>query len=72
MPATPSQRAMFSFSGWIIDRIDIGWKDSLATVFLRRDDRVQQQKCSQCYHPVGKMRENERTELDLPLRTLDV
>ena len=72
MSATPSLRPMFSFSGWIIDRIDIDWKDSLATVFLRRDGRVQQQKCSQCDHPMGKMRENERTVLDLPLGTLDV
>ena len=63
---------MLSFSGWIIDRIDIDWKVSLATVFLRRDGRVQQQKCSQCDHPMGKMRENERTVLDLPLGTLDV
>ena len=54
MSATPSLRPMFSFSGWIIDRIDIDWKDSLATVFLRRDGRVQQQKCSQCDHPVGE------------------
>lgn len=50
MSATPSQRPVFSFSSWIIDCIDIDWKDSLATVFLRRDGRVQQQKCSQCYH----------------------
>ena len=72
MSATPLLRPMFSFSGWIIDRIDIDWKDSLATVFLRRDGRVQQQKCSQCGHPMGKMRENEHTVLDLPLGTLDV
>ena len=63
---------MFSFSGWIIDRIDIEWKVSWTTVFLRRDGRVQQQKCSQYDHPMGKMRENERKVLDLPLGTLDV
>ena len=56
MSATPSLRPMFSFLGWIIDRIDIDWKDSLATVFLRRDGRVQQQKCSQCDHPMGRKR----------------
>ena len=72
MSATPSLRPMFSFPGWIIDHIDIDWEDSLATVFLRRDGRVQQQKCSQCEYPMGKMRENERTVLDLPLGTLNV
>ena len=34
--------------------------------------RIQQFRCSQCQNPMGKIRENERTVLDLPLGTLDV
>ena len=44
----------------------------MATVYLRRDGRIQQLRCSQCQNPMGKIRESERTVLDLPLGTLDV
>ncbi len=72
MSTTPSLRPMFSFPGWVIDHIDINWDESVATVSLRRDGRIQQFRCSQCQNPMGKIRENERTVLDLPLGTLDV
>lgn len=72
MCATPSLRPMFAFSGWVIDRIDIDWDDSEAFVYLRRDGRIQQLKCSQCYWPMGKMRENDRCVQDLPLGTIKV
>ena len=67
MSTTPSLRPMFAFSGWIIDSIDIDWQISEATVFLRRDGRIPQIKCSQCQWPMGKMREAERCVQDLPL-----
>ena len=63
---------MFSFSGWVIDRIDIDWEASEAIVDLRRDGRIQQIKCSQCHHAMGKMRENERSVQDLPLGAINV
>lgn len=72
MCATPSLRPMFAFSGWVIERIDIDWDDSEAFVHLRRDGRIQQLKCSQCYWPMGKMRENDRCVQDLPLGTIKV
>ena len=72
MCATPSLRPMFAFSGWVIDSIDIDWKLSEATVFLRRDGRIQQTKCSQCHHPMGKMREKDRCVQDLPLGFIQV
>lgn len=72
MSATPSLRPMFSFPGWVIDCIDIDWKISLATVFLRRDGRIQQIKCSQCQRPMGKMREKGRCVQDLPLGPIQV
>ena len=72
MSTTPSLRPMFSFPGWVIDRIDIDWDESLAAIFLRRDGRIQQLKCSQCQNPMGKMRESDRSVLDLPLGTLEV
>ena len=54
MSTMPSLRPMFSFPGWVIDRIDIDWDESLAAAFLRRDGRIQQLKCSQCQNPMGK------------------
>ena len=72
MCSTPSLRPMFSFSGWVIDNIDIDWKASTAIVDLRRDGRIQQVKCSRCHHAVGKMREKVRTVQDLPFGTIDV
>ncbi len=72
MCSTPSLRPMFSFSGWVIDNIDIDWGSSTAVVDLRRDGRIQQIKCSRCLHTVGKMREKVRTVQDLPFGTIDV
>ena len=72
MSTTPSLRPMFAFPGWIIDNIDIDWGDLLAAVYLRRDGRIQHFKCSHCHTPMGKMRTQERTVLDLPLGTLKV
>ncbi len=72
MCATPSLRPMFAFSGWVIDSIDIDWQLSEATVFLRRDGRMQQFKCSQCHRPMGKMREKDRCVQDLPLGSIQV
>ena len=72
MCANPSLRPMFSFPGWVIDRIDIDWDASEAFVHLRRDGRIQQLKCSQCFWPMGKMRENDRRVQDLPLGTIKV
>jgi hypothetical protein len=69
MSTLPSLRPMFVFSGWVID---IDWNDSSATVYLRRDGRIQQLKCCQCHNSTGKMRETERTVLDLPLGILSV
>ena len=72
MCATPSLSPMFAFSGWVIDSIDIDWQISEATVFLRRDGRIQQNKCSQCQRPMGKMREQVRCVQDLPLGSIQV
>lgn len=72
MSTTPSLRPMFAFSGWVIDTIDIDWKESLAVVDLRRDGRIQAIKCSRCHNAMGQMRETERVVQDLPFGTIDV
>ena len=72
MCATPSLRPMFAFSGWVIDCIDIDWDVSEAFVYLRRDGRIRQFKCSQCHWPMGKMRESDRKVQDLPFGTIKV
>ena len=72
MCTTPSLRPMFAFSGWVIDHIDIDWDTSEASVYLRRDGRIQQFKCSQCHWSLGKMRENDRSVQDLPFGTIKV
>ena len=72
MCAAPSLRPMFAFPGWVIEQIDIDWEVKQAFVFLRRDGRIQQEKCSQCETPMGQMKIKERCVQDLPLGTLQV
>ena len=53
MCATPSLRPMFAFPGWVIEEINIDWEVKQAFVYLRRDGRIQHEKCSKCETPMG-------------------
>ena len=72
MCATPSLRPMFAFPGWVIEQIDIDWEVKQAFVYLRRDGRIQHEKCSKCETPMGQMKTKDRCVQDLPLGTLQV
>ncbi|MCW7555082.1 transposase [Endozoicomonas gorgoniicola] len=72
MCTTPSLRPMFAFPGWVIEQIDIDWEVKQAFVYLRRDGRIQHEKCSQCETPMGQMKTKDRCVQDLPLGVLQV
>jgi transposase len=72
MSSSPSLTPMFIFKGWVVEDIDIDWSASQAVVLLRRDGRIQKEKCSTCGHNMTPLRNNERYVQDIPLGGLNV
>ncbi len=71
MSATVSLKGLYQFSGWIIDNIDLNFKQNTGDVFLRKDGRKKVDNCPYCDHPMGAMRVVMRRALDLPVGTLN-
>lgn len=72
MSATVSLAPLYKFKGWVVKRIAVGLNGDTVRVHLRPDGRRKGLRCPKCKHRMGKMRERQRSVLDLPLGTAAV
>ncbi|MBW2647135.1 MAG: ISL3 family transposase [Deltaproteobacteria bacterium] len=69
MPSTVSLAPLYPFSGWVVDNVLVSPTGSEVRVYLRPDGRRKGFRCPQCKRLMGKMRERQRSVLDIPFGT---
>lgn len=69
MPSSVSLAPLYAFPGWVVDNVVVDSTCFEIRVYLRPDGRRKGFRCPECQRRMGKMRERQRSVLDIPLGT---